>query len=249
MSHSVALENSTQIQPSTQPSYFGKTNPLGFAINVVLNVCAFLHLLIPRISPFLKIQGFQNYSSIKNPSKEIQSCKAKIEKIAKKMGLTRDITLMIKEGDFCLGAQGVGGIPFTSPVVAIGTNFIYHLEEKQLEFVLAHELAHVESYDSLKLGGLLVLISAISLLAVNIFIVLAIRIAGLIVLSLFSKHIEKNADLRAVEVLKDPSGALAFFEKIPEHFDLLHPTPRQRIAAIRAKAEGMALPEAVVHAK
>ncbi len=174
---------------------------------------AFCGLIIPVMRATPLIPSFASSEGLEGDQKIVDD-------LTDRMGISKKIEVRRTpvEEKFEYAAFGALALPFSQSFLVPQTHWISQ-EAKPL--VYAHEIAHIECNHLLKFGALL----AITIIAVSIiffgmspleFALLAGVVAGVAALILYSQYAEKEADLRACEVLSDEEilSGVAMFEQI-----------------------------------
>jgi Zn-dependent protease with chaperone function len=161
---------------------------------------------------------------------------SKIQELAQKLEISKSIELIEKKGKFAgLQAQGIE-LFYGRAGIAIDPELVKVISEEQLEFLLAHELAHIKANDHLWMCVASSIVGIITTLAMNIlFQLLGVyfspnvsRLLGIspaaaiglsishIALAFFSKWREECADKLGISICSDAAQTAA-----PTFFDSL----------------------------
>ncbi len=159
-----------------------------------------------------------------------------IQELAKKLEFSKPIELMETDNPgLAIGCTGVG--LFGRAGIIINPEFACDLNLDELEFILAHELAHIKANDYLRLCTAICVAGVISTLAASILVpstavyftpavivltkvsspaAMVGQITSLFVKSIYSKRREKCADLLALSICSNEGKKAAsdFFEKM-----------------------------------
>lgn len=123
-----------------------------------------------------------------------------------------------------MGATVVGDI------IYISNGLAEQLSKRERKVLLAHELAHYQRKDRLKimLAGLLIFLSIFTAFIIGMFAAgwILIGMSGFII-STFIKHLELSADKFAIQKTQDPQAFQSLMDKL-EHGGFTHPTKEQR---------------------
>jgi Zn-dependent protease with chaperone function len=164
------------------------------------------------------------------------SVESKIQELAKKLGINKPIELIEKKG--LLGPAQAQGVAFFSgrAGIAINPDTVDKTPEEELEFLIAHELAHIKANDAIWTGVVPSIIGVIMTSALSILflssaayfspIVMATLMVtypaavclsvSFVAFSIFSKWREECADKLGLSVCSDAAQKAApkFFDKI-----------------------------------
>ncbi len=156
-------------------------------------------------------------------SEGLKKDQALVDNLRFRMKISKEI--IVKQtpanGYFEFAAFGALALPFEQSflVPQLGSEDWESVPEHQRPFIYAHEIAHIEANDILKMS-FIALITHIGVTVIVVFLLpieIAYAIGGVCAFSavvLYSRHIEKRADLRACEVLTDEeiANGILFFE-------------------------------------
>jgi Zn-dependent protease with chaperone function len=116
-------------------------------------------------------------------------------------------------------------------VIYISKGLAAQLTPRERKVLLAHELAHYNRKDRLRimLAIFLITVGILAAFLLGAFVAgwILIGMSGFIV-SAFMKHIELSADKYAVEKTKDPQAFTTLMNKL-DHGGFTHPTKAERV--------------------
>ncbi len=175
---------------------------------------------------------------------------SKIQELAAKLQISKPIEL-IEIKDLRISAQALGNNFFSGrAAVAIDPNFAMNSSEAALEFVIAHELAHIKNNDAIRFGVCslagIITTAAICLLfpasatqfsnpLLRLVLYSPAFVVGLTVIAvtypLFSQWIEKRADLLAVSFCSEAAqkAAIEQFEKDRQAYIEIKNSPKSSL--------------------
>lgn len=175
--------------------------------NIERNLVFIPVLLYPNVPPhFIPLMPSQ---------KRLKYLISRVDAIAKKMGIEKEIQIFAANHPHCSTAV-IGGIWFKG---SLAMNFnIETIEEpdEELDFIIAHELSHFKNNHWFKKGFFNLSVSAadaIAAVTVGIVFIPLIEGTATIASHAISRMHEKEADLCAMYILGTNRGAVKHFEK------------------------------------
>ena len=139
----------------------------------------------------------------------------RVETLAQKMGIKQEVHLYagLFSEESSLGASLFGKPSF----ITIGPGLLRDKTDQEIDFVIAHELAHIKHHDSEKHAAF----KAVAMIAQAVFC-FAISPLALLLLEpvinlsenyLLSRYQESNADQKAIQTLQTNAGAIRYFSE------------------------------------
>ena len=150
-----------------------------------------------------------------------------VDDLRGRMGIKKNIQVRLTPigGFFPFSAFGALALPFEQSftVPEIESDIWKRVRKESRTFIYAHEISHLENNDILKMTAVLVItwvavmILFSSVMPIHAALLISQAVA-MVAMAIFSKHIEKKADLRACEILTDNEKGygVEFFEGIKQ---------------------------------